>query len=301
MGKSTRIILLSVTVVLAVAAFLVLWAVRPGSDSMLLEQARSRQAQGLVDIDAEVDYDQVAAALVADDGFMNSLSSVLIDDEESSARLDADEVEKIVEAAIDSYVAENMGELEAVIDNAIRAYVDDNMDELDVIIDDSIRSYVDANYDTLLSLIAQQVALESVDEDVLAQALVEPVSQAVMQDLQEYIGSIDVDAIVAGVEDQVEAYVLSVFEQATGYTDEQIAALKDALMDSDEVRSLMDDLESRIMDEVDSRIADSASRRVVSIPDFESSPVVTSEDDYSSVREAERQGAIRNLLNALVH
>lgn len=301
MGKSTRIILLSVTVVLAVAAFLVLWAVRPGSDSMLLEQARSRQAQGLVDIDAEVDYDQVAAALVADDGFMNSLSSVLIDDEESSARLDADEVEKIVEAAIDSYVAENMGELEAVIDNAIRAYVDDNMDELDVIIDDSIRSYVDANYDTLLSLIAQQVALESVDEDVLAQALVEPVSQAVMQDLQEYIGSIDVDAIVAGVEDQVEAYVLSVFEQATGYTDEQIAALKDALMDSDEVRSLMDDLESRIMDEVDARIEDSASRRVVSIPDFESSPVVTSEDDYSSVREAERQGAIQNLMNALVH
>lgn len=301
MGKSTRIILLSVTVVLAVAAFLVLWAVRPGSDSMLLEQARSRQVQGLVDIDAEVDYDQVAAALVADDGFMNSLSSVLIDDEESSARLDADEVEKIVEAAIDSYVAENMGELETVIDNAIRSYVDDNMDELDVIIDDSIRSYVDANYDTLLSLIAQQVALEAVDEDVLAQALVEPVSQAVMQDLQEYIGSIDVDAIVAGVEDQVEAYVLSVFEQATGYTDEQIAALKDALMDSDEVRSLMDDLESRIMDEVDSRIEDSASRRVVSIPDFESSPVVTSEDDYSSVREAERQGAIQNLLNALVH
>lgn len=301
MGKSTRIILLSVTVVLAVAAFLVLWAVRPGSDSMLLEQARSRQVQGLVDIDAEVDYDQVAAALVADDGFMNSLSSVLLDDEESAARLDADEVEKIVEAAIDSYVAENMGELETVIDNAIRAYVDDNMDELDVIIDDSIRSYVDANYDTLLSLIAQQVALESVDEDVLAQALVEPVSQAVMQDLQAYIGSIDVDAIVAGVEDQVEAYVLSVFEQATGYTDEQIAALKDALMDSDEVRSLMDDLESRIMDEVDSRIEDSASRRVVSIPDFESSPVVTSEDDYSSVREAERQGAIQNLLNALVH
>ena len=70
-------------------------------------------------------------------------------------------------------------------------------------------------------------------------------------------------------------------------------------MDSDEVRSLVDGLEKRILDEVDSRIEDSAMRRVVSIPDFEASPVVTSEDDYSSVREAERQGAIQSLLNAL--
>ena len=297
MGKSTRIVLLSVTAVLAIAVFLVLWAVRPGSDSALLEQARSRQTQGLVDVTDEVDYDVIADELMADEDFMNMVASAVDVDQE--AAVDDETVRRIADEAIGAYVDANMDELYAIVDGRIQAYVDANMDVLDSMIDAAIQDYVDANYDTLMSLIAQQVALESVDEAALADALVEPVSQKILADVQAYVDTIDVEAIVAGIEEQVETYVQSVFAQANAYTDEQVASIRDAVMDSDEVRSLVDGLEKRILDEVDSRIEDSAMRRVVSIPDFEASPVVTSEDDYSSVREAERQGAIQSLLNAL--
>lgn len=297
MGKSTRIVLLSVTAVLAIAVFLVLWAVRPGSDSALLEQARSRQTQGLVDVTGEVDYDVIADELMADEDFMNMVASAVDVDQE--AAVDDETVRRIADEAIQAYVDANMDELYAIVDGRIQAYVDENMDVLDSMIDTAIQDYVDANYDTLMSLIAQQVALESVDEAALADALVEPVSQEILADVQAYVDTIDVEAIVAGIEEQVETYVQSVFAQANAYTDEQVASIRDAVMDSDEVRSLVDGLEKRILDEVDSRIEDSAMRRVVSIPDFEASPVVTSEDDYSSVREAERQGAIQSLLNAL--
>ena len=248
MGKSTRIVLLSVTAVLAIAVFLVLWAVRPGSDSALLEQARSRQTQGLVDVTGEVDYDVIADELMADEDFMNMVASAV----------DVDQ-----EAAVDDETVRR------IADEAIGAYVDANMDELYAIVDGRIQAYVDAN------------------------------SQKILADVQAYVDTIDVESIVAGIEEQVETYVQSVFAQANAYTDEQVASIRDAVMDSDEVRSLVDGLEKRILDEVDSRIEDSAMRRVVSIPDFEASPVVTSEDDYSSVREAERQGAIQSLLNAL--
>lgn len=297
MGKSTRIVLLSVTAVLAIAVFLVLWAVRPGSDSALLEQARSRQTQGLVDVTGEVDYDVIADELMADEDFMNMVASAVDVDQE--AAVDDETVRRVADEAIQAYVDANMDELYAIVDGRIQAYVDENMDVLDSMIDTAIQDYVDANYDTLMSLIAQQVALESVDEAALADALVEPVSQEILADVQAYVDTIDVEAIVAGIEEQVETYVQSVFAQANAYTDEQVASIRDAVMDSDEVRSLVDGLEKRILDEVDSRIEDSAMRRVVSIPDFEASPVVTSEDDYSSVREAERQGAIQSLLNAL--
>lgn len=297
MGKSTRIVLLSVTAVLAIAVFLVLWAVRPGSDSALLEQARSRQTQGLVDVTGEVDYDVIADELMADEDFMNMVASAVDVDQETA--VDDETVRRIADEAIQAYVDANMDELYAIVDGRIQAYVDENMDVLDSMIDTAIQDYVDANYDTLMSLIAQQVALESVDEAALADALVEPVSQKILADVQAYVDTIDVEAIVAGIEEQVETYVQSVFAQANAYTDEQVASIRDAVMDSDEVRSLVDGLEKRILDEVDSRIEDSAMRRVVSIPDFEASPVVTSEDDYSSVREAERQGAIQSLLNAL--
>ena len=297
MGKSTRIVLLSVTAVLAIAVFLVLWAVRPGSDSALLEQARSRQPQGLVDVTGEVDYDVIADELMADEDFMNMVASAVDVDQE--AAVDDETVRRVADEAIQAYVDANIDELYAIVDGRIQAYVDENMDVLDSMIDTAIQDYVDANYDTLMSLIAQQVALESVDEAALADALVEPVSQEILADVQAYVDTIDVEAIVAGIEEQVETYVQSVFAQANAYTDEQVASIRDAVMDSDEVRSLVDGLEKRILDEVDSRIEDSAMRRVVSIPDFEASPVVTSEDDYSSVREAERQGAIQSLLNAL--
>ena len=80
MGKSTRIVLLSITVVLAIAAFLVLWAVRPGTDNSLLEEARNRQADGLITVDNTVDSEEVKTALLSDQDFLNRLASALAAD-----------------------------------------------------------------------------------------------------------------------------------------------------------------------------------------------------------------------------
>jgi len=52
MKKSVRIYLLVITVVMAIFAFAGIWYLRPSVPNELLEQARARQLQPLLEIDA---------------------------------------------------------------------------------------------------------------------------------------------------------------------------------------------------------------------------------------------------------
>ena len=59
MGKRFRYIVLTFTVVLAIFAFAMLWVVRPGYDSKVLDEARARQEKTLLEVSAPLKTDIV--------------------------------------------------------------------------------------------------------------------------------------------------------------------------------------------------------------------------------------------------
>ena len=59
MGRKTRIVLLSVTTVLAVVTFIAMLAVRPGTESQVLEAARERQQEPLLSVSEPLDFHRI--------------------------------------------------------------------------------------------------------------------------------------------------------------------------------------------------------------------------------------------------
>lgn len=355
MGKSSRIVLLSITAVLAIAVFLVLWAVRPGSGSTLIADARARQSQGLITVDTAVDTAALADELLADGTFIDSIAAALAQND-TVARSISDGARQAAESAVasyvDSYVAEHQDEftalaasaveayaaqyadqLDAVIDERIRTYVDSilpdieaaaagyadeavagigsivderiqayvssSLDELDAIIAADIQAYVDANYDELLSIIRNEIAANTVDESAIADLVAGNVLATIRADVEAYLGQLDLDAIIQRVDSYAASVVDSLLSQANGYTDEKIAQLEDSMLTDSDVQAIVDEAVTSAVAGSTAAPAEVTVRHVVSVPDFESSPVVENEADYSSVRQAERQAAIDSLMQAI--
>lgn len=356
MGKSSRIVLLSITAVLAIAVFLVLWAVRPGSGSTLIADARARQSQGLITVDTAVDTAALADELLADGTFIDSIAAALaqndtvsqsIYDGASQAAESAvasyvdsyvaehqDEFTALAASAVETYVAQHADQLDAVIDERIRTYVDSilpdieaaaaagyvdeavagigsivderiqayvssSLDELDAIIAADIQAYVDANYDELLSIIRNEIAANTVDESAIADLVAGNVLATIRADVEAYLGQLDLDAIIQRVDSYAASVVDSLLSQANGYTDEKIAQLEDSMLTDSDVQAIVDEAVTSAAAGSTAAPAEVTVRHVVSVPDFESSPVVENEADYSSVRQAERQAAIDSLMQAI--
>ena len=300
---------------LAVAVFLVLWTVRPGSNSELLEQARARQAQGLVAADNTVDSGEIAQSLAADQDFVSAVADAVAADDAFVSEVasgiepavqsavedyvsayvqdNLDQINSIVVSCIDDYVSSNMSLLTQTVNDAITAYVDANYSLLEETINNEINAYVDANYDALLEIIRTELAGAAVDTEALTQT----VSDAIYQDVMDYVGTIDTQAILDSVSASVQKEIDAVIASSNAYTDSQISALESQILTQDEVDSLIEKAKASALDEISAQLDRQAA--VISAPDFTSSPVVRSEDSYQAVREAERQGAIQSLLNSL--
>ena len=356
MGKSSRIVLLSITAVLAIAVFLVLWAVRPGSGSTLIADARARQSQGLITVDTAVDTAALADELLADGTFIDSIAAALAQNDTVSQSISdgarqaaesavasyvdsyvaehQDEFTALAASAVEAYVAQHADPLDAVIDERIRTYVDSilpdieaaaaagyadeavagigsivderiqayvssSLDELDAIIAADIQAYVDANYDELLSIIRNEIAANTVDESAIADLVAGNVLATIRADVEAYLGQLDLDAIIQRVDSYAASVVDSLLSQANGYTDEKIAQLEDSMLTDSDVQAIVDEAVTSAAAGSTAAPAEVTVRHVVSVPDFESSPVVENEADYSSVRQAERQAAIDSLMQAI--
>ena len=143
MGKSSRIVVLSVFSVLTLCVFLALLAVRPGIQNDILAQARARQAQSLVDVnepletdpqtvsEAEAFADEVRQILLSDESFRSDVANSVASDpafiESISSQIRAD-VEEYVSSAVDAYIAENREAFLSAVDEKIVSYVDANYD-----------------------------------------------------------------------------------------------------------------------------------------------------------------------------
>lgn len=300
MGKTTRIVLLSVSTVLAIVMFLVIWAVRPGNYSAVLEEARNRN-QSLLNIDVSVSNEEIRDALLEDGSLKEEIVSSLKADDgfvQEVSLASSDYVDSMHSDAIQAYVDEHADELAdelaAMIDSAIASYVNENYDYALGIIDERIQAYVDANYGYLVTLINNAVAAGVTDPEAVAQAVMD----TIYDDLAAYVSNVDIEALREELVSYFDSRISQVVSDAS-FSEEQLDSIADALLANEKVQSLIDEAKADAVSEALEQYAQNNRQRIVSVPDFSASPIVTTDSDYQAVREAERQAAIQSLLGKM--
>ena len=325
MGKSSRIVVLSVFSVLTLCVFLALLAVRPGIQNDILAQARARQAQSLVDVnepletdpqtvsEAEAFADEVRQILLSDESFRSDVANSVASDpafiESISSQIRAD-VEEYVSSAVDAYIAENREAFLSAVDEKIVSYVDANYDAAIGIIRNEIDSYVADHYDELVSLIISEASGEDINEEELVNMLTGPVSDEILAQITSYIDSIDFDGLKAELQGEIDAFdaQLREYVDSKSISEDEIRAIVDASLVQWQ-SAVADEVTERVMSSIGDRLAaaqtesttdtTAKAERVVSTPDFTGLPEVTAPEEYSSARESARESAIDSLYAAL--
>ena len=325
MGKSSRIVVLSVFSVLTLCVFLALLAVRPGIQNDILAQARARQAQSLVDVnepletdpqtvsEAEAFADEVRQILLSDESFRSDVANSVASDpafiESISSQIRAD-VEEYVSSAVDAYIAENREAFLSAVDEKIVSYVDANYDAAIGIIRNEIDSYVADHYDELVSLIISEASGEDINEEELVNMLTGPVSDEILAQITSYIDSIDFDGLKAELQGEIDAFdaQLREYVDSKSISEDEIRAIVDASLGQWQ-SAVADEVTERVMSSIGDRLAaaqmesttdtTAKAERVVSTPDFTGLPEVTAPEEYSSARESARESAIDSLYAAL--
>lgn len=300
MGKSSRIVLLSVTATLAVAAFLVLWAVRPGQDSDVLAQARERQNQNLLDVREPLETDPAAISeaesfaaeveqiILTDDQFVGSLSEAVAGTEGFQTQ-----VEGIVTPAAEAAMRDAAGiaaeTAAATSEELIQAAVDEYYPQVEQLIRDIaaetaastseelIQTAVDEYYPVVEQIVAEAAALAAVDEE----AIVELVTERIYADIQAYVEAVDIERIVddavaaatsytddavAGALDSATAYGEGLLADANAYTDDAVASA----VDSDEVARIV----TQVMESYRTSLANEIAGEVLARVEAEVYPAV---------------------------
>lgn len=325
MGKSSRIVVLSVFSVLTLCVFLALLAVRPGIQNDILAQARARQAQSLVDVnepletdpqtvsEAEAFADEVRQILLSDESFRSDVANSVASDpafiESISSQIRA-EAEEYVSSAVDAYIAENREAFLSAVDEKIVSYVDANYDAAIGIIRNEIDSYVADHYDELVSLIISEASGEDINEEELVNMLTGPVSDEILAQITSYIDSIDFDGLKAELQGEIDAFdaQLREYVDSKSISEDEIRAIVDASLGQWQ-SAVADEVTERVMSSIGDRLAaaqtesttdtTAKAERVVSTPDFTGLPEVTAPEEYSSARESARESAIDSLYAAL--
>ena len=320
MGKSSRIVVLSVFSVLTLCVFLALLAVRPGIQNDILAQARARQAQSLVDVnepletdpqtvsEAEAFADEVRQILLSDESFRSDVANSVASDpafiESISSQIRAD-VEEYVSSAVDAYIAENREAFLSAVDEKIVSYVDANYDAAIGIIRNEIDSYVADHYDELVSLIISEASGEDINEEELVNMLTGPVSDEILAQITSYIDSIDFDGLKAELQGEIDAFdaQLREYVDSKSISEDEIRAIVDASLGQWQ-SAVADEVTGRVMSSIGDRLAaaqtesttdtTAKAERVVSTPDFTGLPEVTAPEEYSSARESARERYAHN-------
>ena len=133
MGKKTRIVLLSITVAIAVFTFSMMWIVRPDSQSSVLDAARERQNEPLLQVSEPLETDvqtlsdeeemaeKVAAILSSDEDFISALSQAI------AGRISLDDYIPEITEAVYNRISEDYDEIAAEIASMVDASFEDDV------------------------------------------------------------------------------------------------------------------------------------------------------------------------------
>ncbi len=301
MGKSSRIVVLSVFSVLTLCVFLALLAVRPGTQNDILAQARARQAQSLVDVnepletdpqavsEAEAFADEVRQILLSDESFRSDVAHSVASDPDFTEYLSSQirtQAEEYVSSAIDAYIAENGEAFLSAVDekivsyvdanynaaigiirNEIESYVQDNYSALTGIIRNEIDSYVADHYDELVSLIISEASGDEINEEALVGMLTGPVSDEILAQLTAYIENIDFESLKAELRSEIDAFAAQMREYVDSgrISDDEIRTVVDSSLDQWQ-NEVADEVTERVMARIGDRLVSAESESGSDVP-----------------------------------
>ena len=149
MGKSSRIVLLTITSVLAIFVFAAMWVVKPSEEGSVLSAARERQSTPLVSVSEPLKTD--VKALSEEEEFELKVRNLLTEDPEfidkltnsiKASLLEDEEFVKQIESKVDDVVLSR-------VDDRVKYYVSIYESELNSLLE-SYKNEITTNVDSKL-------------------------------------------------------------------------------------------------------------------------------------------------------
>ena len=335
MGRSSRIVFLTITAILAIFVFVAMWVVKPSGNSNVLTAARERQNTPLVSVEKPLETD--IKTLSQEEEFEQKVRKLLAED--------PDFLEKLTQSIKASLLADSSftHELESQVDSVVASRVDERVDYYVSIyepqIEEMLSSYKDEVYKNVNSKLESALEIQG-----LVDRLITPVTEAVYADFVakegfdiETVTQLVLDSIASDREALKQEVINIAYEETTAALDEVdeiVKELKADVMNTisqqekpiDEVaiREIVDqiykenqdkmivDTVNKVLSQIDSIINNKVQSYVDNItppeaPRFVNQIVVPPSLDNMAVPEAEyldtrnnaREEAIRKVLDSL--
>ena len=335
MGRSSRIVFLTITAILAIFVFVAMWVVKPSGNSNVLTAARERQNTPLVSVEKPLETD--IKTLSQEEEFEQKVRKLLAEDPEF--------LEKLTQSIKASLLADSSftQELESQVDSVVASRVDERVDYYVSIyepqIEEMLSSYKDEVYKNVNSKLESALEIQG-----LVDRLITPVTEAVYADFVakegfdiETVTQLVLDSIASDREALKQEVINIAYEETTAALDEVdeiVKELKADVMNTisqqekpiDEVaiREIVDqiykenqdkmivDTVNKVLSQIDSIINNKVQSYVDNInppeaPRFVNQIVVAPSLDNMAVPEAEyldtrnnaREEAIRKVLDSL--
>lgn len=335
MGRSSRIVFLTITAILAIFVFVAMWVVKPSGNSNVLTAARERQNTPLVSVEKPLETD--IKTLSQEEEFEQKVRMLLAEDPEF--------LEKLTQSIKASLLADSLftQELESQVDSVVASRVDERVDYYVSIyepqIEEMLSSYKDEVYKNVNSKLESALEIQG-----LVDRLITPVTEAVYADFVakegfdiETVTQLVLDSIASDREALKQEVINIAYEETTAALDEVdeiVKELKADVMNTisqqekpiDEVaiREIVDqiykenqdkmivDTVNKVLSQIDSIINNKVQSYVDNItppgaPRFVNQIVVAPSLDNMAVPEAEyldtrnsaREEAIRKVLDSL--
>ena len=335
MGRSSRIVFLTITAILAIFVFVAMWVVKPSGNSNVLTAARERQNTPLVSVEKPLETD--IKTLSQEEEFEQKVRKLLAEDPEF--------LEKLTQSIKASLLADSSftQELESQVDSVVASRVDERVDYYVSIyepqIEEMLSSYKDEVYKNVNSKLESALEIQG-----LVDRLITPVTEAVYADFVakegfdiETVTQLVLDSIASDREALKQEVINIAYEETTAALDEVdeiVKELKADVMNTisqqekpiDEVaiREIVDqiykenqdkmivDTVNKVLSQIDSIINNKVQSYVDNInppeaPRFVNQIVVAPSLDNMAVPEAEyldtrnsaREEAIKKVLDSL--
>lgn len=335
MGRSSRIVFLTITAILAIFVFVAMWVVKPSGNSNVLTAARERQNTPLVSVEKPLETD--IKTLSQEEEFEQKVRKLLAEDPEF--------LEKLTQSIKASLLADSSftQELESQVDSVVASRVDERVDYYVSIyepqIEEMLSSYKDEVYKNVNSKLESALEIQG-----LVDRLITPVTEAVYEDFVakegfdiETVTQLVLDSIASDREALKQEVINIAYEETTAALDEVdeiVKELKADVMNTisqqekpiDEVaiREIVDqiykenqdkmivDTVNKVLSQIDSIINNKVQSYVDNInppeaPRFVNQIVVAPSLDNMAVPEAEyldtrnsaREEAIKKVLDSL--
>ena len=180
MGRKTRIILLSITAVLAVVTFIAMLAVRPGTESEVLDEARARQQEPLLSVAEPLETD--VRTLTEEQEMAEKVREILLADEDFIAAVSSS-IESVVPEYVSGWVegeeaaAVFSGIQERGVEEAVKRIVtDENIDRIAELVASKLGTadsgaFSDAT-DRIVSIISASLVIPELQKSAISNAII---------------------------------------------------------------------------------------------------------------------------------